>query len=239
MSEEVDADVTETADAVERRDEVVASVTEHAGRIARELALLQGGDYGQSSFGTDAGEWTVKYEGGDLEFLRFEGAGLDVYVVSTKQPPDPEDLAAAMADYDGLVAAFNEYVESLAGVLDDVESDVPEVASAEGVVAERDRLLAPVEAAADEMAAQLHRVEGGDYGSFAATVDGTRWELKREVDQASYVRVGGEGGVYLVSQYGAPAARDVRRHVGGFGGFVEAFNDEVAALHDDLATVEL
>lgn len=232
--------IASAADAAARRDDVVAHVREHAGKLAYELARLQGGDYGRRSFKTEGGEWTVKYEAGDLEFLRFEGrAGRDVYVVSTKQPPEPEALAAAMQHYPDLVDAFNEYVESLEDVLDDVPEDVPDIASVEHVVAERDRLLSRVDDAADEMAAQLHRIEGDDYGTYAATVDGTRWELKRDVDRASYVRVGGEGGVYLVSQYGPPSVTDVRRHVTGFRGFVDAFNDEIASLHGDLDDVEL
>ncbi|GGL47671.1 hypothetical protein [Halocalculus aciditolerans] len=243
MTESPDLDVPAVAsaeDAAARRDEVVAWVREHAGKMAYELARLQGGDYGRRSFKTEGGEWTVKYEAGELEFLRFEGrAGRDVYVVSTQQPPEPEGVAAAMKHYPDLVAAFNEHVASLEHVLDDVPDDVPEIASAEAVVAERDRLLSPVEEAADEMAAQLHRVESDDYGTYAATVNGTRWELKRDVDRASYVRVGGEGGVYLVSQYGPPSVSDTRRHAAGFRDFVDAFNDEIASLHADLDDVEL
>jgi len=89
------------------------------------------------------------------------------------------------------------------------------------------------------MAGTLYRVENSEYGSFAASVDGTRWELKREADRASYVRVGGEGGVYVVSQYGAPSARDVRAYAESFGGFVAAFNEDVAELGEDLDAVTL
>ncbi len=115
------ADVSSIAD---RRDEVVAAVADHAGRLAYDLARLDGGDYGRRSFATDAGEWTVKYEAGDLEFLLFEPrSGPDTYVVSTKAAPDAEALAKALADYDAFVAAYNEYVESLDDVLDGVLDD--------------------------------------------------------------------------------------------------------------------
>ncbi|MFC5972308.1 hypothetical protein ACFPYI_13285 [Halomarina salina] len=240
MTEPSDHEVASAADGTERRDELVAAVRDHAGTVARELALLQGGDYGQASFGTDDGEWTVKYEAGDLEYLRFEPrSGRETYVVSTKQPPDPEDLAEAMADYDAFVAAFNEHVASKEGVLDDVSMDVPEVASTADAVAERDRIVARIREVCDAMADQLHRYEGGDYGTFAARVDGSRWELKREGSTTSYLRVGGEGGIYLLSQYQPPSAEDVRDHVEGFTGFVDAFNDRVDEVESDLSHVTL
>jgi hypothetical protein len=240
MLESLDADVADAETVREHRDELVQRVRQHAGQMARELARIQGGDYGRKTFRVDGGEWTVKYEAGDLEFLRFEGrAGLDVYVVSTKQAPDPEPLAKALDHYDGLVAAFDDYVTSLEGIFDDVPDSFPEVASAADVVTERDRIVNSFEDAADQMAARLHRLESCDYGAWAVTIGGTRWELKREVDTASYVRVGGEDGVYLVSQYGAPSARDVREYAPAFRDFVRAFNEDVAALHEDLDAVTL
>ena len=240
MTDPSDHEVANADDATGRRDELVAAVEDHAGTVARELALLQGGDYGQASFRTDAGEWTVKYEAGDLQYLRFERrSGRETYVVSTKQPPDPEDLADAMADYGAFVAAFNEHVASKEGVLDDVPSEFPEVASTADAVAERDRIVGRIREVCDAMADQLHRYEGGDYGTFAARVDGSRWELKREGSSTSYLRVGGEGGVYLVSQYQPPSAEDVRDHVTGFDGFVAAFNERVDEVEADLSRVSL
>lgn len=230
-----------SADApVAERDRVVARVREHAGQLARELARLQGGDYGRRTFRVDGGEWTLKYEAGDLDFLRFEGrSGLDVYVVSTKTNPDAADLSTAMSHYEAFAAAFADYVDSLRGVLDDAPDTFPDVASTGEVAAERDRIVGRMRDAADRMAAELHRVEPTEYGTFAATIDGTRWELKREADRATYVRAGGEGGVYLVSQYAPPAPGDVRRYAPAFRGFVEAFNDEVEELSDSLDGVEL
>ncbi|GAD52222.1 hypothetical protein MBEHAL_0982 [Halarchaeum acidiphilum MH1-52-1] len=243
-SDDVEAELTvpvPTADAtVAERDRVVAAVREHAGRLARELARLKGGDYGRRTFRVEGGEWTLKYEAGDLDFLRFEGrSGLDVYVVSTKTDPDVRDLASAMAHYDAFVAAFVDYVESLRGVLDGVSIAVPDVASTGEVAAERDRIVARMRDAADRMAAELHRVEPTEYGTFAATVEGTRWELKREADRATYVRAGGEGGVYLVSQYAPPSPGDVRAYASAFRGFVETYNAEVRELGDALDGVEL
>jgi hypothetical protein len=235
-----DAPVADVETVCENRDEVLTRVREHAGQMARELALLQGGDFGRQTFNTERGEWTVKYEGGDLQFLRFEGqAGLDVYVVSTHQPPEPMELATAMEQYPALVEAFNEFVRGLDGVLDDTPSEFPAVESATDVVEERDRIVARIRTTADQMAATLHRVESDEYGSFAATVDGTRWELKREADRASFLRVGGENGVYLVSQYEPPSARDVREYAPDVAGFVESFNEDVAALSDELDSVSL
>ncbi|QLC33079.1 hypothetical protein EFA46_002260 [Halarchaeum sp. CBA1220] len=240
MTEGLDADVPSAEATAAERDAVAARVREHAGRLAYELARLKGGDYGRRTFRTDGGEWTLKYEAGDVDFLRFEGrSGLDVYVVSSKADPDAGELATAMEHYDEFVAAFEEYVASLAGVLDGVPEEFPPVASTGEVAAERDRIVSRIEDAADRMAAELHRVEPTEYGTFTATVDGTRWELKREAASASYVRAGGEGGVYLVSQYAPPSPGDVREYAPGFRGFVEAFNAEVAELSDSLDGVEL
>jgi hypothetical protein len=230
------ADATAVAD---DRDALVDAVRDHAGGVAYQLARLQGGDYGRETFDTDGGEWTVKYEGGDLEYLKFDPRrGSEVYVISTKQPPEPEPLARALVDYPAFVAAFDDHVAALDGVLDDVSTDFPEPASTDDVVAERERVLGRVRETCDRMAGELHRYDGGDYGTFTARVDGTRWELKWEGDRASYLRVGGSGGVYLLSQYEPPSAADVRERAPAFDGFVEAYNDHVAELESDLADVE-
>ena len=240
MIEGLEDDIAGTDEIVERRDEIVARVTDHAGTIARELALLQGGDYGQSSFRTSRGEWTVKYEAGDLQYLRYKGkSGRETYVVSTKQPPEPKDLGAAMADYGAFVESYNDYVDGLDGVLDDVDDDFPEVKSTASVVAERNRITDRIREVANAMAGELHRYEGTDYGTFAKRVSGSRWELKWEDGRASYLRVGGEGGIYLVSQYGPASAPDVRQHAEGFEGFVDAFNEHVDELDSDLSKVSL
>jgi hypothetical protein len=239
MIEGLDADVAGTEAAARKRDEVVSQVTEHAGTIARELSLLQGGDYGQASFETDRGTWTLKYEAGAVQYLRFERGGTETYVVSTKQPPDPEALAEAMADYDAFVDAFAAHVDSLDGVLDSVSTDFPAVASTEAVVAERERVLSQIRECADAMAGELHRYRGTSYGTFETRVDGTRWELNWEDGRADYLRVGGADGIYLLSQYEPPSVRDLRAHVDGFRGFVAAFNDHVEDVSDELATVSL
>jgi hypothetical protein len=239
MAEPTDADVLETAATVERRDDTMAQVREHAGRIAHQLALLDGGDYGTHSFTTDGGEWTLKYEAGDVEYLRFEPrSGTEIYAVSSKQPPEPDALATALDDYPAFVEAYNDHVASLDGVLDGVDAEFPAVASTD-LVAERDRIVARIRDVADAMAGELHRYDGSDYGTFAARVDGKRWELKREESRASYLRVGGEGGVYLLSQYAPPSAADVRQYADAFGGFVEAFNEHVRELNEGLSEVSL
>ncbi len=240
MSEGIEFDITKTEEIAGQRDEVVAAVTDHAGTIARELALLQGGDYGQETFKTSAGEWTLKYEAGNIQYLRFEGkAGGETYVVSSKQPPDPDDLATAMRDYDAFVASYNAHVESKEGVLDDVSTDFPRVESTDTVVSERNRVVGRIREVSDVMAGELHRYDGVDYGTFTARVNGKRWELKREESRASYLRVGGQGGTYLVSQYEPPSAPDVRELADDFRGFVEAFNDHVDELEADLSKVSL
>jgi hypothetical protein len=238
VSDSIDFSLLTTADVAARRDELVAQVKEHAGRIARELAVLQGGDYGSREFDTDSGTWTVKYEGGAIQYLRYDGGREEVYVVSAHSPPEPEELVEALRDYGAFVEAYNAYVESLAGVLDGVDVDFPDVASTESVVAERDRVLDRVREVCAEMAGQLHRVEGTDYGTFSTRIDGTRWELKRERDRVSYLRVGGDGGVYLLSQYQHPAASDVRELAGDVPAFVTAFNDHVAATSSELSGVD-
>ena len=239
MIDGLDDDVADAEAVRERRDEVVAQVTDHAARVARELSVLRGGDYGQASFETDRGTWTLKYEAGTVQYLRFESGGAETYVVSTKQAPEPRALAEAMADYGAFVAAFDEYVRSLDGVLDDVTLDLPEVASTDAVVAERDRIVGRIREVATRMAGELHRAEGTNYGTFRARVDGARWELKWEDGRPSYLRVGGEGGVYLLSQYQPPAPRDLRDRAEDVRGFVEAFNEHVREISAELETVSL
>lgn len=235
-----DLDVDDVAEIAARRDDLLAAVRDHAGQIAYDLARVEGGDYGQRSFTTDGGEWTVKYEAGDLEYLRFEPrGGGETYVVSTKQAADPEPLAEALADYGAFVAAYNDHVASLHGMLDDADDDFPAVETTEGVVAERDRIVERIETCANTMAGELRRYEGTDYGTYAARVDSTRWELKWDADGVSYLRAGGSNGVYLLSQYGPPSAADVREYAPRFGGFVEAYNDHVDDLELDLERVEL
>lgn len=240
MTEWPPADPADAAAVAQHRDELVAAVRDHAGQIAYQLARLQGGDYGSATIETDRAEWTVKYEGGDLEYLRYDpGRGEEVYVISTKQPPEPGPLADALEDYDAFVAGFNDFVATHEGVLDDVATDFPEVAATDGVVAERDRVLDRVRDVCDQIARQLQRYEGGDYGTFTERVDGTRWELKWDQDGASYLRVGGTGGLYLLSQYEPPSAADIREYAPLFSDFVAAYNDHVASLESDLESVEL
>jgi hypothetical protein len=235
---DLDGELAGTDAVAAARDDVVSRVRDHAGRIARELALLQGGDYGSESFDTEDGEWTVKYEGGDLQYLRYDpDRGSETYVVSTKRPPEPDALADAMTDYDAFVRAYGEYVDWLDGVLDGVRVDFSEPASTEGVVADRDRVLDAVREVADRMADELYRFEGTDYGTYTARVSGTRWELKWEDGRASYLRVGGSGGVYLLSQYEAPSAADVRELADDVPAFVESFNEYVDGLESDLGNV--
>ncbi len=227
----------------ERRDELVSTVADHAGRIAYELATLQGGDYGRREFETNAGTWTVKHEAGELEFLLFSpstaGTGSDVYVVSTKQPPDPEALATALADYPNFVAAWNGYVKSLSGVLDSVAVEFPEPASTADAVGERDRVLEAIRETCTVIAGEVYRYENDAYGTFTARVDGDRWELKWEEGAVSYLRVGGSSGVYLLSRYEAPAATDVREYADSFPGFVRAYNEFVDELESDLRRIDI
>ena len=237
---ELDLDAADVAAVTERRDELLAAIKDHAGRIAYNVARIEGGDYGRQSFSTDRGEWTVKYEAGDIEYLQYDPrGGGETYVVSTQSPADPEALARALEDYAPFVAAYNDYVASLDGVLDGVDADFPSVESTGSVVAERNRIVDQIEACCDQMAGELYRYEGTDYGTFAARVDATRWELKRERDTVSYLRAGGSGGVYLLSQYGPPSATDVREYASRFSGFVDAYNDHVAELELDLERIEL
>lgn len=236
----IDLDVRDAATVAERRDELVAVVRDHAGQIAYQLARLQGGDYGRETLSTPGGEWTVKHEAGELEFLLFSpNSGSDTYVISTKQPPEPADLAAALDDYAAFVAAWNDHVASLSGVLDDVSAEFPEPATTEGVVAERDRVLDAIRDTCAVIAGEIHRYEGDDYGTFTARVDGDRWELKYDEGTVSYLRIGGSGGLYLLSQYGAPSAADVRAYADRFRGFVEAYNEFVDELESDLERISV
>ncbi|WP_121742130.1 hypothetical protein [Natronorubrum halophilum] len=237
MTEGLESDVESTDDIAERRNELATRVRTHAGEIARELAVLQGGDYGQEEFETDGGSWTLKYEAGDVQYLRFDPkSGSETYVVSSQQPPEPEALETAMADYGSFVAAYNEYVRSFDGLLEDVPDDFPEVESTAELVAERDRIVERIREVGNAMASELYRYEG-EYGTYATTVAGTRWELKWDGDAVSYLRVGGSDGTYLLSQYGPPSAPEVRRLADDVGSFVEAFNEHVDDLESDLSRV--
>ena len=239
MTEGLETDVEEMDEIAERRDELAARVRTHAGEIARELAVLQGGDYGQQEFTTDAGAWTLKYEAGDVQYLRFDPkSGDETYVVSSKQPPEPEALETAMADYGAFVAAYNAYVRSFDGILADVPDEFPEIESTAELVAERDRIIERIREVGNAMASELHRFEG-EYGTYATTVSGTRWELKWDGDVAAYLRVGGSDGTYLLSQYGPPSAAEVRRLAEDVGAFVDAFNEHVDDLEADLSHVSL
>jgi hypothetical protein len=236
----IDLDVRDAAAVAERRDELVAAVRDHAGQIAYQLARLQGGDYGRETLSTPGGEWTVKHEAGELEFLLFSPkSGSDTYVISTKQPPDPADLAAALDDYAAFVAAWNEHVDSLSGVLDGVSAEFPDPATTDGLVAERDRVLDAIRETCAVIAGEIHRYEGDDYGTFTTRVGGDRWELKYDEGSVSYLRIGGSGGLYLLSQYGAPSAADVREYADRFRGFVEAYNEFVEGLESDLERVSV
>lgn len=233
-------DPTDAAAVAERRDDVVDAVADHAGDIAYQLALLQGGDYGRTTFDTPGGEWTVKHEAGALEFLLFDPkSGSEVYVVSTKRQPDPEDLATALVDYAAFVEAYNDHVEQAEETLADVGNEFPEAKTTETAVAERRRVLDRVEEVCNRIAGELHRFEGGDYGTYAERIDGLRWELNWDRDGVSYLRVGGSDGVYLVSQYQPPAASDVRRFVPKFPAFVDAYNEHVDELEATLEPIEL
>ncbi|KAB7514688.1 hypothetical protein DM867_06115 [Halosegnis rubeus] len=239
MSDRLDIAADPDAVAAER-DAVVSRIRDHAGEIAYAIARIEGGDYGRRSFKTDDGEWTVKHEQGDIEFLLFEPrSGQETYVVSTQQPPEPAALAEALADYDAFVAAFDDYVRSLDGLLDDVPTEFPTPASAADVVAERDRIVARLREVCNQMAGELYRYEMDDYGTFTARVNGTRWELKREESSTSYLRAGGSGGTYLLSQYGPPSAEAVREFAPDAPDFVAAYNDHVAELELDLEQIDL
>lgn len=173
MTELTTIDLADADAVARRRDEIVAAVRDHAGRIAYALARLHDDDDGRRAFTTDAGEWTVAYEAGDLQYLRFSPrSGSEMYPVSTKRPPEPGALTTAMADYSAFVAAYDDRVRSLDGRLDGVETDFPTIASTDGVVAERDRIVARVREVADVMAGELQRYEGTDYGTFAKRSSG-------------------------------------------------------------------
>lgn len=236
----IDVDVRDAAAVAEHRDELVAAVRDHAGQIAYQLARLQGGDYGRETLSTPGGEWTVKHEAGELEFLLFSPkSGSDTYVISTKQPPEPGALATALDDYAAFVAAWNDHVDSLSGVLDGVSAEFPEPATTDGVVAERDRVLGAIRDVCSVIAGEIYRYESDDYGTFTTRVEGDRWELKYDEGAVSYLRVGGSGGLYLLSQYEAPSAADVRAYADRFRGFVDAYNEFVDELEADLERVSL
>jgi len=237
MTDGLDTAIEDAAEVATRRDEVADRVRTHAGQMARELAVLQAGDYGQETFDTDGGTWTLKYEAGDIQYLRFEPrSGSEIYVVSSKQPPEPGQLETAMADYENFVTAFNDHITGFDGLLDATPEEFPPIESTAELVAERDRIAKQIRTVADAIACECHRYDGA-YGTYATTVSGQRWELKWDGDVASYLRVGGSDGTYLVSQYGPAAAPDIRRLAPDVPAFVDAFNTYVDELEADLSHV--
>ena len=137
------------------------------------------------------------------------------------------------------MGAWDDHVASLSGVLDDVSAEFPEPETTDGVVAERDRVLDRIRDACAVIAGEIYRYESDDYGTFTARVGGDRWELKYDEGTVSYLRIGGSDGLYLLSQYGAPSAADVRAYADGFRGFVEAYNEFVDELESDLERVSV
>ncbi len=236
---ELDVDLADVEAITERREEIIAEIRDHAGRVAYDLARVEGGEYGRRSLSTERGEWTVKYENGDLEFLKYEpNGGGETYVVSNRRLAEPEALACALEDYAAFVDAYNEHVGMMDGLLAGVEATFPTVASSASLVDDRDRIVTAIEVCCDRIAAELHRYEGSDYGTFSARIDSTRWELKRDRDGVSYLRIGGSSGAYLLSQYGPPSADDVREYAPQFGDFVDAYNEYTAEIEADLGTIE-
>jgi hypothetical protein len=235
---QLDVAVADVETIIERREEILTAIRDHAGRIAYNLARVEGGDYGRRSFSTDGGEWTLKHEAGELEFLKYDPGGEEIYVVSTQHPAEPQALSRALEDYAAFVESYNAHVRAIDGILDDIEPSLPAVESTEALVAERDRIVASIEDCCDRIAGELYRYEGTDYGTFSARVGSTRWELKREQDSVSYLRAGGSDGVYVLSQYGPASADDVREYAPRFDAFLDAYNEHVEALEADLRTVD-
>lgn len=235
---QLDVPVADVEAIAERREEILVAIRDHAGQIAYNLARVEGGDYGRRSFSTDDGEWTVKHEAGELEFLKYDPGGEEIYVVSTQRPAEPQALSRALEDYAAFVESYNDYVGTIDGLLDGVDTSFPAVEPTDAIVAERDRIAASIEACCERIAGELYRYEGTDYGTFSARVGSTRWELKRDHEGVSYLRAGGSSGVYLLSQYGPASADNVREYAPRFGGFVDAYNEHVEDLEADLSTVD-
>jgi quinol monooxygenase YgiN len=240
MTEWPPVDPTDAAAVAEKRDELAAAVRDHAGAIAYQIAKLQGGDYGREEFKTSNGTWTVKHEAGDLDFLHYKPkSGSEIYVVSQKSEPDAAELSTALEAYGAFVRAFNDYVAETEATLAGIETELPEAETTEAAVQQRHEVLSRIEEVANRIAGELHRYEGGEYGTFSARIEGERWELNWDRDGVSYLRVGGSDGVYLVSQYAPPSASDLRRYAPTFGAFVEAYNEDVASQERTLEDVEL
>ena len=210
--------------------------TGHEQRFGQPVAAFVSDYAGANASLTEDGYLTAE---GEIDFAPAEET---VIVVDSRASLPSGPVAVPFSDRDDAAAfvdAYDEYVAAAEETLAGVTTEVPEARTTENAVAERRRVLDRVEELCDRIAGELHRFEGGDYGTYAERIDGLRWELNWDRDGVSYLRVGGSDGVYLVSQYQPPAASDVRQFVPKFPAFVDAYNEHVADLEATLEPVEL
>jgi len=145
-----------------------------------------------------------------------------------------------MEDYPALVETFNRWMDRLEQDLATVEADLEDaqlaVASPAPVTEARDQIHERLEDLGEEIAAGVQAIKGEEYGTFSVAIDDDRWELKYDDDgSVSYLRVGGRGGTYLISQYGPPSPSALISHMDEIVRFVETYNDWVAEQAADLS----
>lgn len=215
----------------ELRDSVVNAVERHASTMAEGVHDLKGG-YGKIAFGVEKGRWVLKYsDDGDLEYLRFESEqGREIYVVSTREPAGPGDIVEAMDQYPGLVEAYNDWIERLEDSLEataDSLKSLPDVGAADDALDRRDEVVESIEEIGESLAEQLHNVSGDQYGTYSTKIDGETWEIKYDGNSAEWLRIGGRGGTYLISQYDPPSPSTLEEYASGLETFVEDVNEHL------------
>jgi len=119
-----DSEVNSADKLEDKRDQIMEKVRNDAQTI-REEAVKAGksSDYDSVEIETDAGTWTLKWDGSSIKYLRFSN-GVDVYVISQYDPAEITPFVKAMKDYDNFVAGFNEWLASQEDELDELMDQV-------------------------------------------------------------------------------------------------------------------
>ena len=120
-----DNDNIKSAEQVQdKRQKLINKMEEKAHKI-REEASKAGLEY-QKVVETEKGEWTLKWDGDKIKYLRFKN-GVDVYVVSKfDNEAKTADLVKAAKDFENFVQGFNEWLDEQDDGLDEVMDMVDE-----------------------------------------------------------------------------------------------------------------
>lgn len=118
-------DEVQSADNIEaKREQIMEKVRSDAKQMRKEAVKAgKSDDYDEIEIETDAGTWTLKWDGSSIKYLRFSN-GIDVYVISQYDPAEITPFVKAMKDYDSFVAGFNEWLADQEDELDELMDSV-------------------------------------------------------------------------------------------------------------------